>query len=119
MPFVILAGSLLVACASTPPPTGELAAAARSVENARAAGASNYASPELDLADQRLGEAHAAETAQDYDGAARLALEAQASADLAVARSHLGKARDAVQALKQQNAALQQDLDSGNGGQQQ
>lgn len=109
---------LLAGCATTPPPLDQLAAASHSVDAARAAGAPTYAAHDMQMADERLAEAHTAETSEGYDAAARLARQAQANAELAVGRTRLAKAREAVQTLKQQNETLRQNLDSGNGGRQ-
>lgn len=116
-PVVVLLGVLLLACAPTRPPGDQLAAAARSLADAQAAGASTYATAELAAAQERLDRARTAQAEHDDDRAAQLALEAQAAADLAAGKSRLGKARAAVETLEQQNAALQRNLESDGGGQ--
>jgi hypothetical protein len=84
--------------------------AGRRVEAARAAGATTYAPMELRAAEERLGLARAAMRKEDYGQAAPLADEAQAAADLALARARLGKAREKVDARTRENAQLRQDL---------
>lgn len=112
--------SALTACASTKPPLTEMDDAGRRVEAARAAGAPTYAPRELRAAEERLGLARAAMRNEDYGLAAPLADEAQAAADLALARARLGKAREKVDARTRENAQLRQDLsiDPEQGGQQ-
>lgn len=102
--------SALTACASTKPPLTEMDDAARRVEAARAAGAPTYAPMELRVAEERLGLARAAMRKEDYGQATPLADEAQAAADLALARARLGKAREKVDARTRENAQLRQDL---------
>ncbi|MGA9342349.1 MAG: DUF4398 domain-containing protein [Rhodanobacteraceae bacterium] len=120
-PVAVLIGSfaislLTASCATTPPPLDQLAAADHSVDAARAAGAPDHAPLDMQMAEHSLADAKAAESSEDYDAAARLAREAQANADLAVGRTRLAKAREAVKALRQQNETLRQSLEAGNGG---
>ncbi len=102
--------SALTACAQTKPPLSEMDDAGRRVETARAAGAPTYAPMELRAAEERLALARAAMRKEDYGQAAPLADEAQAAADLALARARLGKAREKVDARTRENAQLRQDL---------
>ncbi len=97
-------------CAQTKPPLAELQEAGRRVDAAREAGASTYASPELRMAQERLGQARAAMKQEDYDAAAQLADEAQVAGDLAQAKARLGKARERVDARARENAQLRSDL---------
>ncbi|HEY0505814.1 MAG TPA: DUF4398 domain-containing protein [Lysobacter sp.] len=88
--FLLLAAvlaSALSACASLPPPTGELAAAGQAVTRAENADADQYAGRELGAARSALSQAQAAMSGGDEDEARRLALAAAADADLAYARS--------------------------------
>lgn len=79
--------SALSACASLPPPTGELAAARQAVTRAEDADADQYATQELGAARSALSQAQAAMSTGDEDDARRLSLAAAADADLAYARS--------------------------------
>lgn len=83
----------LAACASLPPPTGELAAAQQAVSRADAADADQYAGTEIAAARSALARAQAAMSAGDDDEARRLALRATAEADLAHARSRAAAVR--------------------------
>lgn len=97
-------------CAQTKPPLAEMQEAARRVDAAREAGASTYASAELRMAQERLGQARAAMKQEDYDAAAQLADEARAAGDLAQVKTRLGKARERVDARTRENAQLRSDL---------
>ena len=106
----ILATLSMQACAPTKPPVEELDAASRSLATARSAGAQEYAPADYRVAGQRYQEAQAAEASEDYDAATQLARESVADAELASARARLGKARETVQKLRQDNAGLDRDL---------
>jgi hypothetical protein len=103
--FAIMA-AFLAACGPTKPPGDELGVASRNLSAARAAGAATYAPLELRAAEERLGQANAASARQDYDDAAMLAGESAVNSELAAAKSRFGKARAAVDSVKQQNADL-------------
>jgi len=77
----------LAACASLPPPTGEIAAAQQAMTRAEGADADQYAPQELGVARSGLSQAQAAMSGGDEDDARRLALASAADADLAYARS--------------------------------
>ena len=85
--LVAVLASALSACASLPPPTGELAAARQAVTRAEDADADQYAGQELGAARNALSRAQAAMSGGDEDDARSLALAAAADADLAYARS--------------------------------
>jgi hypothetical protein len=106
--FAVMA-ALLTACGPTKPPGDEVGVASRNLAAARAAGASTYAPLELRAAEERFSQANAASARQDYDDAAVLAGESAVNSELAAAKSRLGKARAAVDSLKQQNAELARD----------
>lgn len=110
VPAVALAILALQACSPTKPPTDLLDAASRSLGSARTAGAADYAATEYRSAGRRYDQAQAAEAREDYDEAARLARESSADSELAIAKARLGKAREAVDRLKQENAVLDRDL---------
>ncbi|NYZ62236.1 DUF4398 domain-containing protein [Luteimonas sp. SJ-16] len=77
----------LTGCASTPPPTEELAAARLSVARAGDADADQYAPADIGQARRALEQAQAAMGSQRESEARTLALSASALADLAHARS--------------------------------
>jgi ABC-type uncharacterized transport system auxiliary subunit len=103
--IAILAASL-AACGPTKPPTDVLGIATRNLSAAQAAGAATYAPLELRAAQEHLAAANTASARQDYDRAATLAGESAADSELAAAKAHLGKAREAIDSLKRQNAEL-------------
>lgn len=84
--------SALGACATLPPPTGELAEAQRAVDRAGTADADQYAPQAIEAARGELAQAQAAMSAGRDDEARRLALLAAADADLAHARSRAAAA---------------------------
>jgi hypothetical protein len=105
-----LALLLLQACSPTRPPVEDLAAASRGLASARAAGASTYAAAEYRSAGQRFDQAQAAESRKDYDVATQLARESAADSELAAAKTRVGKAREAVDKLRRDNANMDRDL---------
>jgi hypothetical protein len=111
--FVILTVAamtiFLAACGPTKPPTDDLGIASRNLAAARGAGAATYAPQELRAAEQGLAAANAASAKQDYDKAAVLAEESSVNSELAAAKSRLGKAREASDNLRRQNADLERD----------
>jgi len=103
--FAIIAVSL-AACGPTKPPTDVLGVATRNLAAAQAAGAATYAPLELRSAQDHLAGANTASARKDYDRAAVLAEESAVDSELAAAKARLGKAREAVDTLKRQNAEL-------------
>jgi len=100
----------LTACATTPPPTGELAAARQAVSRASDADAEQYAADELARAGSLLAEAQAA-MANRREGEARdLALRSTALAELATARSREASVRAELAQRRAEVADLQQRL---------
>ena len=96
-------------CGPTKPPSDDLGIASRNLAAARAAGAATYAPQDLRAAEQGLSAANAASAKHDYDEAARLAEESSVTSELAAAKARLGKAREANDNLRRQNADLQRD----------
>ncbi len=99
---------VLTACASTPPPTAQMAVARASVE--RATGPAAAEAPiEMAAARDKLNRANAALAAKDFPLAKRLAEEAEADATLAEARSRnvrsaraLTEVRDGIRMLREE-----------------
>lgn len=102
--------SALAACASLPPPTGELAAAQQAVARAATADAEQYAAAELGAAQVGLSQAQAAMSAGREEDARKLALLAAADANLAYARSRAASASTAHAQRLAEVTALQQRL---------
>lgn len=105
-----LAFVFVTACASTPPPTIELAAADAAIGAAGEAGARDFAPVEIGFAEDKRRAAAAALDDRDYVAARRLALQAEADAALAQAKSRAAAGRNAVQQKSAENATLRRDL---------
>ncbi|MBI2396702.1 MAG: DUF4398 domain-containing protein [Xanthomonadales bacterium] len=108
-----LPGLLLLAlagCASLPDPGVDIERSALRVEGALAADAEVYAPVELRFATQRVAQAREALASGDKRRAARLAAQAEADAELAMARARLGRLRAAVEAQAAENAKLRAEL---------
>ena len=100
--------ALVSACATLPPPTGELSSAQQALLRAEGADADQYASAEIAAARAGVLQAQAAMTAGRDSDARRLALNAAADADLAYAKSReavvtaeLTQRRNEIQQLRQ------------------
>lgn len=100
----------LTACASTPPPTGEINAAQQAVVRAGNADADQYAASELDRARSALSAAQSALAAGREQDARTLAVRAAALADLAHARSREANAQNELTQRRAEIANLRQRL---------
>ena len=100
----------LTACASTPPPTGELAAARQAVSRASDADADQYAAEELARAGDLLTQAQAAMASRREADARELALRSAALADLATAHSREATVRAELEQRRAEVATLRQRL---------
>ncbi|HEY1089619.1 MAG TPA: DUF4398 domain-containing protein, partial [Burkholderiaceae bacterium] len=69
---------------------------------------------EMQMAREKLNQAHAAMTREDFDRARNLAQEAQVDAQLAEAKSRSGKARKAAEELQEGVRVLREELDRKN-----
>ncbi|MCD9005767.1 DUF4398 domain-containing protein [Luteimonas sp. XNQY3] len=106
-----LAGVLAFAgCASTPPPTEELAAAQLSVARAGDADADQYAPADITQARRALSQAQAAMGMDRADEARTLALSASALADLAHARARQAETEAELSARRAEITNLRQRL---------
>ncbi len=100
----------LTACASLPPPTGEINAAQQAVSRADNADADQYAASELGQARSALSAAQAALAARREQDARALAVRAAALADLAYARSREATAGNELAQRRSEIANLRQRL---------
>jgi len=100
----------LSACATLPPPTGELATAQQAVTRAEGADADQYASEDLATARTALGRAQAAMASGHENDARNFALAAAADADLAYAKSREALASTELAQRRSEIADLQQRL---------
>ena len=110
--LAMIAGALVVlsACASTPPPTEEVALAGAAVNNASTAGGAELAPAEMRTARDKLDRAKVAMTAEKYDDALLLAQQAQVDAQLAEAKSRSAKSRKAADELQESIRVLREEL---------
>lgn len=107
-PLAVAALVLLSACASTPPPTAELAVGRAAVERATGPAAAE-APVEMAAAREKITRANAAFAKEDYALARQLAVEAEADATLAEAKSRsersgraLAEVREGIRMLRQE-----------------
>lgn len=105
-PFVVSLALLLAACGPTKPPPDLLGDAQQRLSSARSADAPTYAPMELRFAEERLDQARAAMADRDYTLAANLAEESSVNSELAAIKARLGKLRESVDTLKQENAEI-------------
>lgn len=110
VPIVLSLACALAACGPTRPPPDLLGGAQKQLGNARALAAQTYAPLELRFAEERLDQAKTAISDGDYTLAANLADESAVNSELAAMKARLGKLREAVDTLKQQNAEIERSL---------
>jgi hypothetical protein len=103
----------LAGCASSePPPTGQIALAQSSVENAQAAGGVTYDATDLEKARSKLTGAQAALRDGRNEEARRLAEEAEVDARLAEVTARNGATQQAVAQLRQGIDTLRQEMNA-------
>jgi hypothetical protein len=104
-------GSLLLgACASTPPPTAQMAVANSALSHAVGAGAVELAPTEMALARDKMARANQALKDKDNDGARVLAEQAQLDAQLGEAKAEAIKAQKAATAMQEASRALREEM---------
>jgi hypothetical protein len=107
----LLVGTLwMTGCATTPPPTAQLAVAASAITHAAAAGAAETAPVEMGQARDKLTRANAALAAKDNDTALALAQQAALDAQLAEAKGEAARSRKASEALGEAGRALREEM---------
>jgi len=104
---------LLSACSSTPRPDAELAAANAALRSATNQDATQYAPVAMDRASDKLRRAERAMQQENYNEARRLAEEAQADAELALAINGKIEADTAVRELESNIKILREEIDRG------
>lgn len=102
----LLLAFLSPAAARERAPLPELQGAADAVALAAAEGASTYAPLELRYAGEQLDQARQAQSQGDLRQARLLLEQSKVNSDLAVAKSRLGRTREAVQVQEAANARL-------------
>ena len=98
-------------CASNPPaPTEQMAVSKVAIANAVSAGGAEYASVEMQSAQNKMDGATRAMEKQDYDTARRLAEEAQVDARLAEKKAHSAKAQKAAMVMQEDIRVLRDEI---------
>jgi hypothetical protein len=103
-------GVLLAGCASTPPPTEQLAAGTAAYETARGVGAQQFAPSEFAMAQQKIEQAQLAMKDGEHERARRLAEQAEADARLASAMTASARSQAAMAEIQQSLQTLQDEL---------
>ena len=109
----VAAALMLAGCASAPPPLAEIARSDAAISAAQQANAVSHAPLELGSAQQKLRQARAAMTAEDYVAARRLAEEAEVEAQLAQAKSQSATAQQSLLQVRESIRVLREHLSSG------
>ena len=110
---LMLATSLLAACASVPPPTEQMAVSTAAVARAAQAGGTELAPGDMALARDKLAQANAALAQEKNDNARTLAEQAQVDAQVAEAKARSVKANKAAAELQESNRVLRQEIQRG------
>lgn len=97
---------LLGACASVPPPDNSMNLAQTRLQEARDAGAADYAPVDLGFAQDKFQQAQAAMADRQYAAAADLSEESRADAELARAKARLGAVHADIRKKLDENSAL-------------
>ncbi len=109
--ITLFAAFFVTACASTPPPTAQMAISNEAINNASSAGSNEFAPVELKSAIEKMEAAKAAMQKKEYNIARQLAEQAQADAQLAMAVTRSAKAQKAADTLKEDSRILRQEID--------
>ncbi len=105
----------LGACSdSAPKPDDAMVRAKTAVDQAATAGSAQYAALDLNDAQTKLQSANQAETQGDYKQARYMAEDAEADADLALAKTQAAKAAESARQVQQGNQALQDQVKTPN-----
>lgn len=100
----------MAACASAPVPDPQMAVAEASVHKANSTSTREYAGAELQRAVDKLAQAQAALVSKDYDGARRLAEEADVDAQVAELHAHAQRARRAADESREAARVLNDEI---------
>ena len=105
----------LAACSSSTPKSDDaLVRAKTAVDQATTAGSAQYAAVDMNDAQTKLQSANDAETKGDYKQARYMAEDAQADAELALAKTQAAKAAESAKQVQQGNQALQDQVNTPN-----
>jgi len=100
----------LVGCASTAPPTEQMAVAEASVQRATTTSTSENAGVELQVATAKMASARQAFVSKDYDRARQLAEQADVDAQFAELRAQSARSRKAAQESQDAARALREEI---------
>jgi hypothetical protein len=107
----LMAGLILVGCASTPPaPTASLLAAQQAIANAERMEAARFAAGELAAARTKLASADTAVTEKRMVLAEQFANESRAEAELASAKTSASKANAVNDEMKRGTGTLMEEM---------
>jgi nucleotide-binding universal stress UspA family protein len=107
----LMAGLILVGCASTPPaPTASLLAAQQAIANAERVEAARFAAGELAAARTKLASADTAVTEKRMVLAEQFANESRAEAELASAKTAASKANAVNDEMKRGTGTLMEEM---------
>jgi hypothetical protein len=106
----LIAAMLLPGCASAPIPSEQFAISQTAIDNATAAGATEYAPLEIKNARDKLAAAHQAVDQKEYPAAAALAEEASVDAKLAQTKAASEKAKKSVAEIQDNLRTLQDEI---------
>lgn len=101
---------LIAGCASTPPPTEQIAVSKSAISNAVSAGGSEYAPVEMRTAQEKMDRASRAMAKEEYENARWLAEEAQADARLAEKKAQSAKAQKAAVVMQDDIRVLREEI---------
>jgi hypothetical protein len=107
---LLIGAVLLPGCASTPPPTSQIAVATSAIAHAAAAGAAETAPVEMGQARDKLNRANTALADKDNDTALALAQQAALDAQVAEAKGEAARSRKASDALGEAGRALREEM---------
>ena len=103
------AAVVLAGCASTPPPTSQLAVAQQAVNSADTARSAEFAPLELRTAREKLLQAEQANLEEEYDRARYLAEQSEWDARVAERKAQAEKAKRGVEAAEQGTQELREE----------
>jgi hypothetical protein len=109
--IIVASAVLMAACASTPPPIGQMAVARSAVSDANRAGASDRAPVQLKSATDKMIAAEKAMAAENYVLALNLAEQAEVDAKLATATANSVNAQKAAEAIQEDSRVLRKEID--------
>ena len=118
LPALLFGLLLLTACAASPPPDQALQAAEAAIARAEQGRASDYAAAELSMARDKLAMANVAVDEKEMLQAERLAVQSRAEAELALARSQAGRAREVNEEMLDSTNSLKQEMQRNTGARQ-